>query len=92
MSFLFTALAVFLLLLFALFLVLFLLGYLFSLFNWIDRKLGFLAKPLFWFFFFFGLYLTVVAWGEADPLKGYLGALLIASSALYFLSEMAEEV
>jgi len=92
LSFLLTAVAVFLLLLFALALLLFLLGYLFSLFNWIDRKLGALAKPMFWLFFFLGLYLMALAWGEADPVKGYLGALLIVSSTLYFLSEITEEV
>jgi hypothetical protein len=91
-SFLLTVVAVFLILFSALLLLLLLLGYLFSLFNWLDKRLGFLARPLFWLSFFVGLYLTVLAWGEADPVKGYIGALLVASSALYFLSEINREV
>lgn len=92
LSFLVGAILVFFLLLGALFLLLLTLGYLFRLFNWIEELLGPLAQPLFWAAFFIGIVLLVWAWGEAEPIKGYIGALLVVSSALYFLSEATGEV
>jgi hypothetical protein len=85
------SLAVLFFLLLFLLLLLFFLGFVFSFFNFIERKLGQpLSKLLFGLSFVAGLYLLLWGWGNLNVHGVYTGAFLVVISTLYFLSESTQ--